>query len=265
MHGVSKHDGGRDIDWGRTSADYARFRPGYPTSLFERLRALGVGLPGHRVLDLGTGTGNVARALARAGCDVVGVDVAAEQIETARALAADEGLGNARFAVAPAEDTGQPNAAFDVVTAAQCWLYFDRDRAVCEVQRVLDDGGVLVTCHLCWLPLVDETAARSEALVLEHNPQWSAAGWHGRVPPAPAWIGDDFVVHAMFFYDEALPFTRESWRGRFRACRGVGASLTPAQIEAFDRAHAALLDEIVPEEFTVLHRIDAHVLAPARM
>ena len=42
----------------------------------------------------------------------------------------------------------------------------------------------------------------------------------------------------------------------------MGATLSSAEVEAFDRAHALLLERTVPEEFAVLHRIDAHVLAP---
>lgn len=57
-------DGGRLIDWGRTSADYAEHRPGPPARLFDMLAALGIGTPGQRVLDLGTGTG-LARASSR--------------------------------------------------------------------------------------------------------------------------------------------------------------------------------------------------------
>jgi hypothetical protein len=44
-----------------------------------------------------------------------------------------------------------------------------------------------------------------------------------------------------FVYDEAIPFTRETWRGRMRACRGVGAGLAPD--EALARA-AAIGDEL---------------------
>src|SRR5258707_629487 len=86
------HDHGRAIDWGLTSGDYARYRPGYPPSFFRRITALGVGEPGQRVLDLGTGTGNMARALARLGCDVIGVDISELQIQEAGRLAAEEGL-----------------------------------------------------------------------------------------------------------------------------------------------------------------------------
>ena len=63
----------------------------------------------------------------------------------------------------------------------------------------------------------------------------------------------------MFYYDEAIAFTRESWRGRFRALRGIGASLPDEEVRAFDREHAKLLEEIAEPDFTVLHRIDAHV------
>jgi len=260
MHGVSAQDPGRPIDWGRTSADYSRHRPGFPPSFYERIAALGVGLSGERVLDLGTGTGALARGLARRGCEVTGIDISPEQVGEAKRLAEQDGLPVA-FHVRTAEDTGLVAGSFDLVAAAQCWLYFDRDRVVAEVKRLLAPGGRLVTCHLCWLPRQDEMARRSEALVLQHNPRWTAADWSGEVPACPAWVRDDFVVTAMFFYDERIPFTRESWRGRFRACRGVGAALTPDEVERFDRDHAALLDRTVPAEFAVLHRIDAHVLA----
>jgi hypothetical protein len=68
----------------------------------------------------------------------------------------------------------------------------------------------------------------------------------------------------MFVFDEMIPFTRESWRGRIRACRGIGATLIPQQVEAFDRDHDELLRRIAPETFSVLHRINAHLLRPRR-
>lgn len=58
-------DGGKPFDWGRTSDDYATYRPGPPDSLFRRLAEFGVGRPGQRILDLATGTGVMPRGLAR--------------------------------------------------------------------------------------------------------------------------------------------------------------------------------------------------------
>lgn len=55
--------------------------------------------------------------------------------------------------------------------------------------------------------------------------------------------------------DAAIQFTREAWNGRMRACRGVGASLPPEQVEAFSKMHRQMLEDTMPEQFTVLHEI----------
>ncbi|MFQ5607031.1 MAG: class I SAM-dependent methyltransferase [Candidatus Zixiibacteriota bacterium] len=267
MHGLSPADGSRagrvarEVDWSKTSEDYALHRPGYPASSYERLRALGVGVETQRVLDLGAGTGTLAREFAKNGCQVTGVDIAEGQIAKARELAARDGL-NVDFRVAPAEQTGLPDNSFDIISAGQCWLYFDNKRVIPEILRLLAPAGKLLTCHLCWLPRLDEIARRSEELVLRHNPEWSGSDWDGGVPAMPAWAGERFRLAGMFFYDEPILFTRVSWRGRFRACRGIGATLSAGQVADFDTEHERLLDETVPEVFTVLHRVDAHILEP---
>jgi len=261
MHGINPIDRGRRADWSRTAADYAVHRPGPPDSFFRRLNALGIGLPGQRILDLGTGTGLLARQFARQGSRVVGIDIADGQIAAARRLAAEEGL-DVSFAVAPAEDTGQPAASFDAVTASQCWLYFDKPRAIAEVRRVLAAGGVLLTSHFSWLPRLDAVARRSEELVLRFNPDWAGADWSGVIPAMPQWAEAEFNLTGMFWYDEDIPFTREAWRGRMRTCRGIGATLDAATVQRFDQAHAALLEGSVDPTFTIRHRIDAHIFQP---
>src|SRR5688572_26452594 len=92
MHGLPEVDGGRKIDWSLTTNDYVAYRSGPPPSFYARLRALGVGLEGQRVLDLGTGTGTLARQLANQGCRVAGIDIAAGQVDAARRLALEAGL-----------------------------------------------------------------------------------------------------------------------------------------------------------------------------
>lgn len=251
-------DHGRAIDWSRTSADYATYRPDPPTSFYDRLGALGVGLPGQRILDLGTGTGALAREFARRGAQVAGIDIAEGQLATARALARQVGVA-VDFHRACAESTPFADGAFDCLTANQCWLYFDKVKAIAEVRRLLRAGGLLVTSHFSWLPRLDEVARASEQLILKYNPQWTAADWAGEIPAMPRWAEAEFRLRAMFWYDEEIAFTGESWRGRIRASRGIGATLSDGEIAAFDAEHDALLRSSVGERFTVRHRLDAPI------
>ncbi|HUJ75910.1 MAG TPA: class I SAM-dependent methyltransferase [bacterium] len=248
------------IDWSVTSADYAEHRPGPPLSYYRRLQALGVGLPGQSLLDLGTGTGLVARQLARQGARVTGVDVAEGQIAAARREAEAEGLA-VEFRVAPAEQIPFEAASFDAIVANQSWWWFDVPRASAEATRLLKPGGVLVVSQFNWLVRHDPVAKASEQLVLQFNPTFDRAAWHGRVRPFPAWAEGLFTLQAMFWYDEAVPFTRDSWRGRLRASYPV-AALGPEGVARFDQAHEELLQRIAPERFGVVHRIVAHLLLP---
>ena len=117
---VPFRDGDRQIDWGRTSEDYAAWRPNYPDEFYERLATISIGIPGQQILDLGTGVGFLALSFARRGAVVTGVDVAEGQIQQARDSAAQLGL-DIDFRIAPAEQTGLPDRAFDVITASQSW------------------------------------------------------------------------------------------------------------------------------------------------
>jgi 2-polyprenyl-3-methyl-5-hydroxy-6-metoxy-1,4-benzoquinol methylase len=87
MQGANRVDPGMSIDWGKTSLDYAKYRPGPPPSFYEKLKAYGIGTSGQSILDLATGTGVLARQFAKQGCEVVGSDISAEQIKMAGTLA----------------------------------------------------------------------------------------------------------------------------------------------------------------------------------
>jgi SAM-dependent methyltransferase len=262
--GFEKHfgnDGGRQIEWGRTSDDYAKYRPNYPAEFYARLKECGIGLRGQRILDLGTGVGFLAQEFAAQEATVVGIDIDVGQIEVARERARQANV-EVEYHVAPAEQTGLAAGSFDVITASQCWLYFDQKQACAEVIRLLRPGGRLTTCHLCWLPLVDETTRLTEELVRKYSPQWTGGGFDGHVPREQPWMKPSFEVVDFFVFDAAIPFTHDSWRGRFRACRGIGAALEPEAVTAFDQELAKLLEEITPPNFTVVHRIDCHILLP---
>ena len=255
----TKIDGGREFDWGKTSVDYSAYRTEYTKSLFDILNALGIGLPGQRILDLGTGTGTLARGLAERGAQVTGVDISTDQIAEARKLAQQQKL-DVQFSAVAAEDIEFEDSSFDAVTVAQAWIYFDAARVIPKILRVLAREGRLVLTLVSWLPYRDEIARAMEELVLKYNPQWTGGGYSGD-PPKYNSLKEDFDLKTLHVMDEPIPFTRESWRGRIRACRGVGAALLPDAIADFDAEHKKLLEKIAPENFTVLHQIAVHVFA----
>jgi ubiquinone/menaquinone biosynthesis C-methylase UbiE len=118
-----------DVDFGRAAGDYVQYRPAFHPELFERLAAMGVGLPPQVMLDVGAGTGLLGRGLARAaGVRVIETDAKLELVR--------EAWGTERL-VARAEALPFDDAQFDAVTAGQCWHWFDRRAAPAEIRRVL--------------------------------------------------------------------------------------------------------------------------------
>jgi hypothetical protein len=104
-----------------------------------------------------------------------------------------------------------------------------------------------------WLPFEDSIANASEQLVLRYNPSWSGAGEQEQpIVPNPAY-NTDFTCTCQRTWRLQVPFTRESWHGRMRACRGVGASLAPGDLQSWEQEHRALLERIAPPQFTVTH------------
>ena len=245
-------DSGKAFDWGRTSEEYAKYRDIYPDVFYQKVADRGLCVEGQQVLDLGTGTGVLPRNMYRYGAHWTGTDISPEQIEQAKRLASEAGM-DINFRAVSAEKIDFPENTFDVVTACQCFWYFDHDKVMPEISRILRKDGRLVVLYMAWLPFEDKIAGESEKLVLKYSPNWSGAGGTRK----PIWIPD--VAHEHFEmeyheeYDVMVPFTRESWHGRMFACRGVGASLTGDELIRWDKEHRELLDRIAPESFEILH------------
>lgn len=116
----------------------ARFAP-VQEQLVERLGIKA----GDRVLDLATGTGEVARRAARLGATVAAIDMAGPMLEKARANAQDEGLQIA-YELGDAEYLPYDDDRFDVLVS-NFGLVFAPDHAnvASELGRVATAGGRL--------------------------------------------------------------------------------------------------------------------------
>lgn len=245
-------DSGKAFDWGRTSADYVRYRDIYPEEFYEKIARRNLCVEGQSVLDLGTGTGVLPRNMYRYGAKWTGTDISENQIEKARELS--DGMNIDYFAM-PAEKLDFADNSFDVITACQCFWYFDHESIVPVLNRLLKDNGRFLILSMEWLPFEDRIADESEKLVLKYSPNWSGAGETRHSISVPDCYNEKFDLVHHEEYPLNVHFTKESWNGRMKACRGIGASLTQEEIADWEREHMQLLDRIAPEEFDILHYV----------
>ena len=173
-------------NFGATAEDYARFRAGFPDSLFDRLAALGIGASGETVVDVGTGTGTLARGFARRGCKVIAIDPDDRLLNQARQLDATASVTVA-YKIGCAEAIPMADDSADIVSAGQCWHWFDGPKAAREVARITRPHGRVVVAFFAWLPWPGSVAEATEHLIVKHNPSWQFGGgeWVSSGQPAP--------------------------------------------------------------------------------
>jgi ubiquinone/menaquinone biosynthesis C-methylase UbiE len=135
-----------------------------------------------RVLDIGTGAGHTALALAPRVSSVVLTDPVDAMLATARRLFQEAGLTNAEFVQASAERLPFPAASFDIVTTRLAAHHFD-DVAVAmrEVARVLRRGGIFV--------FIDSLAPENpESATYQNEVETLRDPTHRRIYTQPEWI-----------------------------------------------------------------------------
>jgi SAM-dependent methyltransferase len=117
------------------AAQYAQFRPEYPTELFQylykNLNALDA------AWDVGTGNGQVAKQLSERFKQVYATDISARQLENAAPAL------NIDYAIGAAEKCHQPSQSFNLITAGQAAHWFQHELFYREVNRVLRPGGLV--------------------------------------------------------------------------------------------------------------------------
>lgn len=182
------------VGFARSADAYERARPEYPDGAMAWLAGR-LGLRrGVTVLDLAAGTGKLTRRLLETGATVVAVEPVAEM---RAGLSADATVLDGVAEAIPLGD-----ATADAVTVGQAFHWFDGDRALREIHRVLRPGGNLA---LVWnrRELDDPVQAAIQALLAPYRygtPAHASDAWRGAFQRTPC----------------------------FRARRGTGVRLRPA-------------------------------------
>ncbi len=211
--------------------------------LVERLRPS----PGERWLDLACGTGAVAFRAARAGAETTGLDLAPALIETAKRLAAEEGL-SVRLDVGDCENLPYDDASFDVVSSSFGVMFAPDHRAVVrELARVSRSGGRLGLA--CWRP--DGGVGELFRVMAPFQPP-SLPGvgnpfdW-GREEHVSGLLGDAFELE---FVERDSPMDAESgeevWElfsTSYGPTKTLAHSLAPERREEFRRAFVAYFEQ----------------------
>jgi SAM-dependent methyltransferase len=157
--------------------------------------------PNLRVLDLGCNNGNLSLYLARAGCEVTGIDLAQNAVDAARRSAEHYRLANARFQCLDFLTQWNEPAAFDLIF---CWSVIEHipdDQAfVNQIARALKPGGRLLLSTATPYPLHYRLHLR----------------WYGY------YAFDEKVGHLRRYTEESL------------AALGAGAGLTVTGISRLD-------------------------------
>jgi SAM-dependent methyltransferase len=127
--------------FGAAAAEYERGRPGYPVSALDFVAtALGIGL-GSVVIDLAAGTGKLTRSLPHTARVIAIEPVGAMRAELTRVVPDVEVVGGVAEALPLRSDIA------DAVLVGNAWHWFDAERALAEVHRVLRRGGGLALIH----------------------------------------------------------------------------------------------------------------------
>jgi SAM-dependent methyltransferase len=224
-----------------TSWPWQRLNQGNANA-YEVLATLLEPRAGERWLDVGTGGGGLAFRLARDGAAVVGVDIAEDGLEHARAEAAKQGV-SATFEHGDAQELPFEDASFDGVTSAFGVIFAaDRKRAASELGRVCRQGGKL---GLTLMPLDSRTGSVFSVLARYGGAAAHPATWPDEVYRL---LGDAFELEVERRDSPSPPTPFPSWdealKG-FAPLRSVVARLDDdrvaalrTELEGIDRRYA---------------------------
>ena len=212
------------------AADYARFRPTYPESLFDWIARSAPAR--HAAWDCGCGNGQATLPLAERFDQVIATDPSAEQIAQAPLHP------RISWRIAPAEASGLDAVSIDAVTVAQALHWFDLPRFWAEVRRVVRPGGLVVAWSY-GIPFLDDADATRP---LRHfhdevvGPFWPIERGHVDLRyqsidfPFDRLAGPDIGLGASWTMDQFAGYL-QTWSATRRYIKAIGTDPVPGFVD----------------------------------
>lgn len=137
--------------WDRVAFRYDGFMKRFASEYSEILDRISRELaPEFIVLEVATGTGNVALGISELVESVFATDISAPMIEVARGKAAARGVKNVDFSVQDAYSLGLEDGTFDcAIVVNALHVMQEPGKALSEIQRVLKPDGILICPTFC--------------------------------------------------------------------------------------------------------------------
>jgi len=221
--------------FGERAAFYATSAAHTDPEVLARVVSLAAPGPEWIVLDIATGTGHTAFALASHVRMVVGTDLTPEMLREAKTLRATKGLVNVTFALAEVHCLPFASDTFHLIACRRAAHHFSGiQRALCEMGRVLRAGGRLVIDDRS-VPEDDFVDTCMNRLDRYHDPshvrQYRPSEWQRLLE------GQGFSIEAIEPYTKHRPLTSFTGKASPEGVRGIQATiagLSSAQREALN-------------------------------
>ena len=127
-----------------TARYYAKYRLGYPQFFFDHIISAFNLDKNSRLLDLGTGTGQIAIPMAAHMKEVVAVDPEKEMLDEGKRQAEERGAENITWVQSEAEDISNELGLFKVTTMGASFHWMEQDAVLEKVYGLTEDGGGVV-------------------------------------------------------------------------------------------------------------------------
>lgn len=220
---------------------YARYRPEYPPELYNFIFGH---LSSHvRAWDCATGSGQIAKVLARHFDEVIATDISKEQLGHAPQIT------NVSYGVASAEDSGLPSNHFDLVTVGQAIHWFDFEQFYSEVRRVAKPNALLAVIGYGMLrideqtnPIIDALYEESFGQYFSENRKYLDASYRTLPFPFDEIESPDF--------DHTLQWSLDKLEGYFNSWSAVQKMKTEQQYNPVNKTMEQLKEKL-PDDFDV--------------